>query len=78
MLRFEQRDKVADLISEAELPIDLNRNGRDDFFKSPYLPQQFHTVILVNRHILVQAALEINGFTPISMPKIGLWRVIRI
>ena len=26
MLRFEQRDKLA------ELPIDLNRSGRDDFF----------------------------------------------
>jgi len=32
MLRFEQRDKVADLVSEAELPIDLNRSGRDDYF----------------------------------------------
>jgi len=30
MLRFEQRDKVADLVCEAELPIDLNRSGRDD------------------------------------------------
>ena len=30
-LRFEQRDKVADFISEAELPIDLKRSGRDDF-----------------------------------------------
>jgi hypothetical protein len=26
MLRFEQRDKLA------ELPIDLDRSGRDDFF----------------------------------------------
>ena len=32
MLRFEQRDKVADIVSEAELPIDLDRSGRDDFF----------------------------------------------
>ncbi len=35
MLRFEQRDKVADLVSEAELPIDLDRSGRDDFFSIP-------------------------------------------
>ena len=32
VLRFEQRDKVADLVCEAELPIDLNRSGRDGFF----------------------------------------------
>jgi hypothetical protein len=32
MLRFEQRDKVADLICEIELPVDLNRSGRDVYF----------------------------------------------
>ena len=32
MLRFEQRDKVADIISETELPIDLDRSGWDGFF----------------------------------------------
>jgi hypothetical protein len=31
MLRFEQRDKVAEL-PLAELPIDLNKSGRDDVF----------------------------------------------
>jgi hypothetical protein len=31
MLRFEQRDKVAGLVSEAELLIDLDRSDRDDF-----------------------------------------------
>jgi hypothetical protein len=29
MFRFEQREKVVALVSEAELPIDLNRSGRD-------------------------------------------------
>ena len=32
MLRFEQREKVTELICEAELLIDLNRSGRDDCF----------------------------------------------
>jgi hypothetical protein len=38
-LRYEQRDKVAAL-PLAELSIDLDRNGRDDFFYIPGISQQ--------------------------------------
>ena len=62
MLRFEQRDKVADLVCEAELPIDLNRSGRDDFFISPNISHQSHTGILIKRHVTVQASADVTGY----------------
>jgi hypothetical protein len=54
MLRFEQRDKLT------ELPIDLNRNGREDFVKrleSPY--KEFNKN---SRRKKIQAAAELTGY----------------
>jgi excisionase family DNA binding protein len=31
-------------------------------FNTPYISQQFHKGILVNRHITVQAAAEVTGY----------------
>jgi hypothetical protein len=31
LFHFEQQDKVAYIVSKAELPIDLDRRGQDDF-----------------------------------------------
>ncbi len=56
MLRFEQRGKVA------ELPIDLDRSGRDDFFNTPSIPQQTAKGIFINRHIPVQATAAATGY----------------
>jgi hypothetical protein len=56
MLRFEQRDKLA------ELPEDLLESGRDDFFNSPSNSQQSNTGVLIHQAITEQAAADITGY----------------
>ena len=61
MLRFEGRDKVADYISEAELPIDLDRSGRDDFLQ---LSKNFPTIKYWHFHHSAHHGPSCRGHLP--------------
>jgi len=55
MLRFEQRDK------QAELPIDLKRKGRMISFIDSISPSKNSTGILTEKINSVQSAAELTG-----------------
>ena len=56
MLRFEQWDKLAELL------IDLNRSGRDDYWNSPNTYRQSDAGILFNRYVSVRAVAELSAY----------------